>query len=294
MNDKATLSTLAETTNIAETLAREMKSPETLFSLGSTDHHKIICLPPGWSAQTHDHEALLATPRRKIANVVLTDADSFIDYNQRHGSINHATLWCEADFLRGKLGFTAILNDHGAADTDQHWRDHKASYVPEKSVEWTTWIGKNNGSNAMGQMDFATFLEENLKDITATDDGMPSGSAMLQMAIDFEAKQDMRFKSAVRLQSGGVRMEYIADEDKNTVESMKVFERFQIAIPIFRDDTSRYPLTARLRYRQRDGKLAFWYELIRPDLVMEHSARALVENIRTRTGRPFFFGRPFA
>jgi uncharacterized protein YfdQ (DUF2303 family) len=175
-----------------------------------------------------------------------------------------------------------------------HGADHKATHVPEKSVEWATWISKAGFGNAMGQMEFAAFLEENLKDITATDDGMPSGSAMLQMALDFEAKQDMRFKSAVRLQSGGVRMEYVADEDKNTVESMKVFERFQIAVPVLRDDTSRYPITARLRYRQRDGKLAFWYELIRADLVMEHSARALVENIRTRAGLPFFFGSPFA
>ena len=27
---------------------------------------------------------------------------------------------------------------------------------------------------------------------------------------------------------------------------------------------------------------------------LEHSARALVDNIRTRAGLPFFFGRPFA
>lgn len=290
------LKELASTANVAETLAREMKAPETFYSLGSTDHHKIVCLPPGWVAQTHDHEALLPAPRRKIANVTLTDADSFVDYTQRHSSVMHdtATLWCEADFLKGKLAFLAILNDHGELPDQQHWRDHKATHVPEKSVEWATWISKAGADKAMGQMEFAAFLEENLKDITATEDGMPSGSAMLQMALDFEAKQDMRFKSAVRLQSGGVRMEYVADEDKNTVESMKVFERFQIAVPVLRDDTSRYPITARLRYRQRDGKLAFWYELIRADLVMEHSARALVENIRTRAGLPFFFGSPFA
>jgi uncharacterized protein YfdQ (DUF2303 family) len=293
MSPTITLEQLAETANIGETLAREIKKPETLFDL-DVDMYGHVALPPGWTQQAIDLEKFRSQPRRKVANVILTDADSYIGYNKRHGSLANATLWCKADFLRGSLGFTSILNDHGEEEGQQHWRDHKASYTPEKSVEWNGWTGKNGSSNAMGQIEFANFLEENLKDITATEDGMPSGGAMLQMAIDFEAKQDMRFKSAVRLQSGGVRMEYIADEDKNTVESMKVFERFQIAIPVLRDDTARYPITARLRYRQRDGKLAFWYELVRPDLVMEQSARALVDTIRTRAGLPFFFGSPFA
>lgn len=287
------LEQLAETANIAETLARELKAPQRFWS-EETQQHSIFTLPPGWKTEAHDLEKLLPIPRRKIANVILTDAATYIDYIKRHGSLAYATLWCKADFLKGTLGFLAILNDHGEEENQQHWRDHKASYTPEKSVEWNTWIGKNGPGNAMSQTDFALFLEDNMKDISASDDKLPTGAAMLQMAIDFEAKQDMRFKSAVRLQSGGVRMEYIADEDKNTVESMKVFERFQIAIPVLRDDTARYPLSARLRYRQRDGKLAFWYELIRPDLVMEQSARALVETIKTGAGVPFFFGSPFA
>ncbi len=276
--------------NIAETLAREMKMPRVLIDQ-INQGHMYIGLPPGWNGTTLDLEKLLPVPRRKIANVILTDADTYVDYIKRHGSLAYATLWCKADFIKGVLGFLAILNDHGEEESQQHWRDHKATYIPEKSVEWTTWIGKTG--TAMSQTDFALFLEENMKDI-ASSDGMPTGAAMLQMAIDFEAKQDMRFKSAVRLQSGGVRMEYVADEDKNTVESMKVFERFQIAIPVLRDDTARYPVTARLRYRQRDGKLQFWYELIRADLVMEQSARSLVESIKTRAGVPFFFGSPFA
>ncbi len=280
------------TDNIAETLAREMKRPEIINRHDAA--HLIIAVPPGWKTESADLEKLLPQPRRKIAGVILTDAMSYIDYIKRHGSLAYATLWCDADFLNGRLIFLAILNDHGEEEGQQNWRDHRAHYCPEKSVEWNTWLGRNGPSNAMSQTDFALFLENNLKDIAGEGDGMPAGNAMLQMAIDFETKQDMRFKSAVRLQSGGVRMEYVADEDKNTVESMKVFERFQIAIPVLRDDVARYPITARLRYRQRDGKLVFWYELVRHDLVMEQSARALVDTIRTGAGVPFFFGNPQA
>lgn len=285
-----TLATLADTGNIAETLARELKRPE-IHAAQDVSALSMVLLPPGWTHQSVDVEKLLPTPRRKVASVVLTDADSYIAYIKRHGSLVDATLWCKADFTNGALSFTAILNDHGEEEDQPAWRDHKAAFTPEKSVEWATWTGKN--AAPMSQVDFAVFLEENLKDVIKAS-GMPSGNDILAMATGFEARQDMRFKSAVRLQSGGIRMEYVADDDRGTAETMQVFERFQIAIPVLRDDKERYPITARLRYRQRDGKLAFWYELIRPDLVMEVSARALVESIRSGAGVPFFFGSPFA
>lgn len=289
--ENVTLEQLSKTGNIAETLAREIKKPEGMFQI--YDVHGFAT-PPGWQMQQIDMEKYLPVPRRKVAKVILTDADTYVDYIKRHGSLANCTLLCKADFLKGTLGFTAILNDHGEQEDQQHWRDHTAAYVPEKSVEWSTWLANNGSDKAMTQIQFAAFLEENLKDIASTGEDLPTGSAILQMALDFEAKQDMRFKSAVRLQSGGVRMEYVEDEDKNTVAVMKVFERFQIAIPVLRDDTARYPITARLRYRQRDGRVIFWYELVRQDLIMEQSARALVESIKTRAGVPFFFGSPFA
>lgn len=283
-----TLETLSETANIAETLAREIKAP-VLHLLGPD--RDLIGLPPGWTAQFDDREKLMPKPRRKVAKVSLTEAESFIDYGIRHGSLANATVWCKANYKTGEMGFTAIINDHGEEETQQAWRDHRATFVPEKSEEWKRWTDKHGSQ--FSQVQFALFLEENLKDIISAD-GMPTGTQMLEMALGFEAKQDMRFKSAVRLQSGGVRLEYVEDEDKNTIASMQMFEKFQIAVPVFRADESRYPVTARLRYRVKEGALVFWFELIRADLVMEQASRALVETIRTKVGFPFFFGSPDA
>lgn len=277
--------------NIAETLAREMKAPQIVHDALADKHHAIIALPPGWTATPHDLEKFEAKPRRKIAKVKLTETESFIEYNVRHGNQDSATIWCTADFKAGALGFTAIMNDHGAANDAQAWRDHRAIFVPEKSEEWRRWTEKHG--HQFGQVQFALYLEENLKDIISSD-GMPTGAQMLEMALGFEANQDMRFKSAVRLQSGGVRLEYVEDEDKNTVKAMQMFEKFQIAIPVFRADEARYAITARLRYRVKEGQLVFWFELIRADLVMEQASRALVENIRVKSGLPFFFGSPEA
>lgn len=44
----------------------------------------------------------------------------------------------------------------------------------------------------------------------------------------------------------------------------------------------------------RDGKLTFWYELIRQDKVLEAATKTLIEKIRDETQKPFFFGNLFA
>ena len=81
-----------ETTNIAETLAREMKTPIEIISEPG-GNFKRVALPPGWTLQEKDDDAkLLAVPRRKKARVDLRDPDSFIAYVKRHGSLTDSTI----------------------------------------------------------------------------------------------------------------------------------------------------------------------------------------------------------
>ena len=112
------------------------------------------------------------------------------------------------------------------------------------------------------------------------------------MALTFEANQDMRFKSAIRLQSGGVQMAFTQDDDAQTVQKMQVFDRFSLGFPVFWNGDA-YRLDARLRYRVREGKLTFWFELIRADKVLEAATKTLIDDIKAKTEKPFFFGEPF-
>ncbi|MGK8889941.1 DUF2303 family protein [Burkholderia gladioli] len=277
--------------NLAETLAREMKSP---IELGSNDAAAIrrLILPPGWKLDERDDSKLLPAPLRKVARVRVRDVDSFIDYLKRHGSLTDCTIWCQADYVQGKISFTGILNDHGEDETAAAWRDHRALFSPEFSEEWRRWSGLNK--KQMNQTEFASFIEDNLKDIACPDgSGLPSGAAMLEMALSFEATQDMRFKSAIRLSNGGVNLSFVQDDDAQTLQKMSVFERFAIGVPVFWNGDA-YQIDARLRYRVRDGKLVFWFELIRADKVLEAAATTIITTIKEKTGNPFFFGDPFA
>lgn len=275
--------------NLAETLAKELKTP---IEIGSDDSCciKRIALPSGWTLKEFDDEKLLPKPRRKSAKVRLSDVQSFVAYANAH-AMNHTTIWIDADHSNshGKIDFIAIINDLGQDECDSAWRDHIALYSPKISEEWKRWIGADK--KPMTQSEFATFIEDNLPDI-AGGEGFPSGTDMLRMAIDFEAKQDMRFKSAFRLQSGGVDLAFVQQEDNGTIEKMKLFDRFAIGVPVFCGEDA-YRVEARLRYRVRDGKLSFWYEIIRPDRVMEAAANALVDKVSS-SGIEILHGKPFA
>jgi uncharacterized protein YfdQ (DUF2303 family) len=269
--------------NIAATVAREARKP---FAIPAET--AFIALPDGWRLQ--DTEEIDEAPRRKKAAVKMDDDAGYIDYLKRHGSVDTTTIWCNADYEKGLIDYTGVLNDHAGAEVGQEWRDHIASFTPEKSVEWKRWIGKNTGP--MDQVEFATFIEDNLADI-ATAEGFPTGTDMLHMSTNLEITQDSSIKSAIRTQSGGVRISYVEDANAETAKFMDVFSQFAIGIPVFRGGEA-YQVNARLKYRLNGGKLKFWYELIRADKVMEASARTLTEKILAQTGFPIFHGNPFA
>lgn len=269
--------------NIASTLAREARKP---FELSGDKEY--IALPEGWKLE--DCEKMLPFPRRKKAIVSVTDEKSFVSYAKHHGSLASCTIWCDANYQQGKVGYTAIINDHGECTDQQQWRDHLARFTPDLSVEWKRW--NNNHKKVMGQFEFASFIEENLADI-ASAEGYPTGTAMLQMATLLEITQDSSIKSAIRLQSGGVRVAYIEDDNAETAKSMEVFNRFAIGLPVFLGGAA-YQVEARLKYRLHSGKLTFWFELNRPDRQLEDAAKTLTDSIQAATGFPMFHGNPFA
>jgi len=271
----------AQKENIAETVARETRKP---FELSPNQ----IAIPAGWEVK--DTETLLDAPRRKKARVGIATTPDFINYLKRQGSLDSCTIWCEADYPIGKVEYTAIINDHTEAEDGQQWRDHIATYVPAKSVEWRRWNDAN--AKAMDQMTFANFLETNLADI-ASAEGYPTGTEMLTMATGLEIIQDSRIKSAVRIQSGGVRVEYVDDANADTAKSMEVFSKFALGLPVFWGGDA-YQVEARLKYKLREGKLTFWYELTRPDKTLEDAAHSITAAIQSSTGFPMFHGNPFA
>lgn len=268
------------TSNGVKTIISESRKPiQTVL-----EQVPAAFIPDGYELETFEH--MLPAPLRKKGTLMMTDRDSFIDFVMREGSLASCRIYADVNFAKNKVCLTAVINDN--AETAPNWRDYRVIYEPPKSVEWSTWTA--NDGKAMTQAAFANFLEENVKDIATIPD-MPSGTQILAMALDFEAKKEFLFKSAIRQQSGTVSIECVDREDDTTIKKMEFFQRFGIGIgPFF--NGQMYQLLARLKYQTGNAKLTFWYELIRPDLILQDATNDLIKAIRDTTGFPVFYGQP--
>lgn len=269
-----------EQDNIAATLARVL--PQAKITDTVIDSVKLIALPEGVKNETIDLEKYLGAPRRKKGIATFSAIDSFAAYIATH-AVDGTTAWADFNPQTFALSFTGVLDENSKSAPG--WREHRAKYLPDMSTEWKTWTGSaHNGRNAkvFSQVEFAEFIEANSNDFLPAE-GLPTDLEMLTMATNFIANEDRRLKSSVRLASGGVRLEYVADVDAGTAEAMQLFEKFQIAIPVFQDGPA-YPIVARLKYRQKDGKVSFFYELIRTDRVHRQAALEQIGAMREALG----------
>jgi len=223
-----------------------------------------------------DLESFLPRPLRIKQEATLYDADSFIDYVQ--------------EFKTGAtLIFFDVQDESFAAAFDYHkleepsWCDHSARFKPRRSVEFEAWLSANR--KQMTQVEFARFIEENMPDIVE-----PPSAQLLQMTLTFEAKKSVEFASGVRLSSGQIQFQY--DEivrgaaQKGTIE---VPETFILGIPIHVNGPA-YRINVRLRWRLQEGKVVFWYELVRPHRYIQDALKEIGERVAKETAAPLLSG----
>lgn len=277
--------------NLAETLAEVLPEAQVIHSIENAPEglHIVHATVPKTSELKKievDLEKHLAHPRRTSAVADFATAQSFLDYIKRHAQ-PQTVVWCNFDPQTFALDFTAVIDEHSKDAAG--WRAHRATYKPAMSTEWKAW--KGNHKTAMPQVAFAEWIQEHEDDITSAN-GLPTSLQMLEMATNFVMNEERQLKSAVRLQSGGMRLTYIADPDQGTVEQMSMFDKFAIGIPVFHGGPA-WGITARLKYRNTSGKLSFHYELIRPDRVHDSAARELVTLVRDGlvNGVPLLMGQ---
>lgn len=285
------------TKNMAETLADVLPKAIQLGSVIAPNGVQALtishyAMPKGTDLKEvkTDLEHLLPAPRATKAHAKLAGPADFLAYVARHKK-PETLVWCDFNPQSFRLKFTAVIDEH--ANGSPGWRRHTAELDPLFSAEWKVWKDTWD-RKAQPQTPFAEFLQENGTDIASTEEsskaGYPTALQILTMATNFVMNEERSFKSAVRLQSGGVRMTYVADPDKGTTEDMAMFEKFQIGIPVFHGGGA-WAIDARLKYRNNSGKLSFHYELVRPDRVHQAAAEALIDQVRTGLNDvPMIFG----
>jgi len=256
--------------NVVETALEAGRTLQRLATHGDLASLGPFLVLPNGTVQTLEH--LANAPQRVRAQVDVRDADSFLGYV--HDFSQGRSLVCADE---STLTFTAILDYH--APDHPSWCEHRVVLTLRPTPSWTRWQQQNK--RKMPQQEFSEFLEDSLPDIAA-----PPGAQLLEIANQFEAKKQVTFSSAIRLQNGERQFTYeesIAGTSKKGTVTMP--ETFELGLEPF-EHAGKYQLTARWRYRIENGHLVLWYDLLRSEDVVRTAFAAIREAIQTSLGEP--------
>lgn len=268
-----------------EAIAKMARSAEAKPIRDIVDGHPVV-LFPGDRAYT-SLEKNLAKPMRIRAEVAVLDATSLVDYVKKH-KVPGTQLFGSATQVGGE--FSGVLDYHlsvaeGMAMPEMvslaRWGNHRVSLKLSTTPEWQRWLG-NNGKD-LGQTEFAVFIEDNAQDIVVPESQptAPNSTQMLDIALTLQAKTDITFASAKRLQDGQQRLTYneMIDAKAGPDGTMAIPPMFYLSLPPF-VGSARYLVSARLRFRVSGGRVTFRYELERLHKIVEaafNDQRALIE-----------------
>jgi uncharacterized protein YfdQ (DUF2303 family) len=230
--------------------------------------------------QIQDLEKYLPTPLRVRQHVTLNDTASFIDYVKAYAKQPSTRLF----FANEGEAFEAVIDYHESAGAPA-WCEHKATFKPVRSVEFTTWMERNK--KQFTQVDFARFLEENLPDVVE-----PEGAVLLEVALTMEAKKEVTFSSGMRLATGQIQFQY-DEEVRGTAKkgTLEIPEQFVLGIAIHENGPA-YRIPVRLRWRLHEGKAIFWYEIVRPHRFVQDAIKEIRAKVTADTGYPVLTGVP--
>lgn len=236
-------------------------------------------------------DAQRVRPRRRTGTVNVTTVESFIELTVRDSNPN--SMIFANDSTRPSL--TAVLNFHapGSAEGAPEFCDDKVAYAFPLSDEWKAWVGANGAGNKMDQAAFAEFIEDRLFDIG--DPGaigntteawaakmgvkLAGPSALMAVSRGLSIKVEETFKNVVKRETGETDFVFATQHKDAAGEEVRVPAAFHVLIPILRNGPA-YSIPVRLRYRTGGGKIAWFFEMHRPEVFLLDAVKDAIAKVR--------------
>jgi hypothetical protein len=114
---------------------------------------------------------------------------------------------------------------------------------------------------------------------------------MITLSKGIKINESAQAVQQVDLQSGEGTLVYQTEHKDGSGNKLEVPPLFLIGIPVFERGTM-YRLAVKLRYRLREGKVAWRADLHRPDKVFEHAFDQACGEVRAKTTLPLYHGSP--
>lgn len=261
--------------------------------LGTDGRFFAQTVPAGAKVEVHDlnvlRQKLANHPTRKTGTVKVHDADAFIRYVDKHG-LASTEVWAN-QAARQLIG---VLNAHSEADNGLEegyagHGDHRVELELISSPEWKTWLEYDK--KWINQVAFAEHLEDNAVDVVPTNGA--GAATMLEIAQSFHAAQTGSFGRTERLDNGNVSLHWEETVQARAGQTGEIVipKQFVISIPPF-VGADPVEITARFRFRIREGNLALSYALLNADLIQRTAFLDIVEAVTEGITPPVFLGRP--
>ena len=260
-------------------------------------------------------------PMARTGQAILTRLSSFIELIERHKLPGFTSVFVDEALAHQTAAgsMTAVFDYHSELQKTGHgemvahipqYGRHTARYAFPLSEEWRAWMGNNKVP--MGIKEFAAFIEDRIVDIrhpdeiadlseaagefvTAIGGKVGSPTAFMEMSRGIQVSESSEVVNAHTIASGEVQFGMATKHESTKTMDGQQFEipsLFLIAIPVFANATVLDRMVVRFRYRKVEGNVVFFYELWRPDLVLQQSINDAVEQVQDTTSVPVFFGKP--
>ena len=237
-------------------------------------------------------------PKRKSGSAKAQTFESFCALTNRHKT-DDSVIFADMDWKKPRL--TTIVDYHqnqsgGLADNGKH----RIRYAFPLSEEWNAWL-KMDGE-AIKQQDFAWFLEDRILEVSSPEAAdlayeqqfgtkIALASQLVELSRGLNVRVDSVVKNAVTLQTGEASIQFEEAHTDAAGQPLKVPGLFMLNIaPFFMGDKVRIPV--RLRYRIVGGKVMWFYNIYRPDLVITETVRASLFEAKRETELTAFEGEP--
>lgn len=295
--------------------AQEARKPELrkISGQGDEPETEVLLVPDGMSVLSVKKylDEYRHRPERRKGTATVRDLPSFIELTNRFKD-EHSALFAIPD--PAKPSITAVLNYSEAGDetTDARFGDHRVHYPCPLSEEWKAWHG--NDDKPMSQRDFGYFLEERILDIGAPVtaepiEGEPASDAalrhqmkllggacadaakLMELSKGFKVIVNDTVHEARNLSTGEAQLQYVSEHRDGAGQPITVPSLFLIQIPVF-ELGALWRIPVRLRYRIKDGKPFWFYELLRADKVFDVAFREAAAEAAAGAGLPIYFGEP--
>lgn len=240
-------------------------------------------------------------PERKVGTAYLHEPDSFVNHVNRMKDL-HTALFASVDRTNPKV--TAVYDYH-QTDGAPRFCQHRAVYPFPLADEWKAWLLKNGIKNAMDQRSFAEFLEDRAPDlcpaelagkrtqeyVAALECEIATPGKILALSRGLAMRVEQSLVNDVKIGSGETQMQWKEEHKDVNGEALRVPGAFLIAIPIFVGGEANV-LPVRLRYRVRDGKVVWFYDLALVELLFREAIDVEVAKIHAGVELPIYIGTP--